>query len=78
MQQALVVFSGDGVFRLGQIEQNGIVFEDDGILGTGKEVFQDPGELFWGHGADCFRSDKPASVTSDHRLSPEVVSQAMG
>ena len=35
MQEALIVFAGDGVLRVGQIERHGAVFKYDGARGFG-------------------------------------------
>jgi hypothetical protein len=49
MQQALVVFPGDGVLRLGEIKSQSAVFEHDRARGLAEEVLHGAGEGVGGH-----------------------------
>jgi hypothetical protein len=44
------MLSGDGILRLREVKQNGAVFENNGVLSAGEEVFEGSRELFGGHG----------------------------
>src|SRR5579862_3337553 len=49
MQNALVVLTRDRIFRLKQVEDNGAVFEYDGMPRATEELFEHPAQGFGGH-----------------------------
>ena len=50
MQQAFVVFAGDGILGPSQIEGDGAILEHQGAGSFGEEVLHRAGEAFGGHG----------------------------
>jgi hypothetical protein len=51
MKQALVVFAGDRVLRVGKIKHPGALFENYGMAGPAKEFLEHAAEGFWSHGS---------------------------
>ena len=50
VEQAFVVFARDRVFRVGEVEDTGAIFEDHGMTGSAQEIFEQMAERFWSHG----------------------------
>ena len=67
VEQAFVVFAGDGVLGLAEVVGDRAVFEDDCAGGLAEEVLHGAGEGVWGHGWKCLTCGRALSVTSDHR-----------
>jgi hypothetical protein len=51
MKQALVVFAGDRVLRVGKVKDPGTVFENHGVAGSAQKFLQRAAERFWSHGS---------------------------
>ena len=49
MQQALVAFPGDRIPGLGQIEDHGSIFNDNGIARTKEKIFDSANQGLWRH-----------------------------
>src|SRR5258708_28666356 len=71
MQQAFVVFTRDGVFRVGQIKGNRRIFNHYCSLRSGEEVGEHLAEGFGGHDSRLFTRFAGGSVTSEHRICVE-------